>query len=105
MITIIVGHMGSDVVAANAVVAVVKDLISSFGWALSAGGSIIVGNELGAGNLDKAKDYGARLCKIAIISGIIAGLLAVGMIPGVLVVVDLTDTAAQYLIWMMIMCI
>jgi len=105
MITIIVGHMGSDVVAANAVVAVVKDLISSFGWALSAGGSIIVGNELGAGNLDKAKTYGARLCKIAIVSGIIAGILAVAMIPGVLVVVDLTDTAAHYLIWMMIMCV
>ena len=104
-ITIIVGHMGSDVVAANAVVAVVKDLISSFGWALSSGGSILVGNELGAGNLDRAKDYGARLCKIAIISGVIAGLLAVAMIPAVLVVVDLTDTAAHYLIWMMIMCI
>lgn len=105
MITIIVGHMGSDVVAANAVVAVVKDLISSFGWALASGGSILVGNELGAGNLDRAKYYGAKLCKIAIISGVFAGILAVAMIPGVLVVVDLTDTAAHYLIWMMIMCI
>ena len=105
MITVIVGHMGSDVVAANAVVAVVKDLISSFGWALSSGGSILVGNELGAGNLERAKYYGSKLCKIAIISGIFAGLLAVAMIPAVFVVVDLTDTAAHYLVWMMIMCI
>ena len=105
MITVIVGHMGSDVVAANAVGAVVKDLISSFGWALSSGGSILVGNELGAGNLERAKYYGSKLCKIAIISGIFAGLLAVAMIPAVFVVVDLTDTAAHYLVWMMIMCI
>ncbi|SCW37553.1 putative efflux protein, MATE family [Ruminococcaceae bacterium YRB3002] len=104
-ITVIIGHMGSDVVAANAVVAVVKDLISSFGWALSAGGSILVGNELGAGNLDKAREYGARLCKISIISGLLAGLLAVAMIPGVLSIVDLTETAAHYLTWMMVMCI
>ena len=104
MITVIIGHMGSDVVAANAVVAVVKDLISSFGWALSSGGSIMVGNELGAGNLEKAKLYGARLCRIAIISGFVAGGIAVMMIPAALTIVD-TPLAEHYLTWMMIMCV
>jgi len=105
MITVILGHMGPDVVAANAVVAVVKDLISGFGWALGSGGGILVGNDLGAGNLERAKVYGSWLCRIAIISGFAAGGLAVLMIPGVLAIVDLSDQAAHYLVWMMVMCI
>ncbi len=105
MITVIIGHMGSDVVAANAVVAVVKDLISGFGWALGAGGGILVGNDLGAGNLERAKVYGARLCRIAIISGLVAGLMAVLMIPGVLAIVDLNEQSSHYLVWMMVMCV
>ena len=104
MVTVIIGHMGDDVVAANAVITTVKDLISSFGWALAAGGSILVGNELGAGNLEKAKEYGSRLCKMAIISGLIIGVASLGLIPGILAIFDLTETAAHYLVWMMVMC-
>ena len=105
MVTVIIGHMNDDdVVAANAVMTTVKDLISSFGWALAAGGSILVGNELGAGNLEKAKEYGARLCKIAIVSGLIIGVAALGLIPGIFAVFELTDKAAHYLVWMMLMC-
>ena len=106
MVTVIIGHMNDDdLVAANAIMATVKDLISSFGWALGAGGSILVGNELGAGNLEKAKEYGARLCKISIVSGLIIGALSLGLIPGILAVFELSDTAAHYLVWMMVMCI
>ena len=64
----------------------------------------MVGNELGAGNLEKAKLYGARLCRIAIISGFIAGGIAVAMIPAALTIVD-TELAEHYLTWMMIMCV
>ena len=46
MISVILGHMGSDAVAANAIVAVVKDLVSCFCYALGSGGTIVVGNEL-----------------------------------------------------------
>ncbi|MBR2524393.1 MAG: MATE family efflux transporter [Clostridiales bacterium] len=105
MITVIIGHMDPDLVAANGVVAVVKDLISGFGWALGSGGAILVGNDLGAGNLDRAKIYGSWLCRIAIVSGLIAGVMAVLMIPGVLAIVDLTERASHYLVWMMVMCV
>ena len=56
-------------------------------------------------SLDRAKVYGARLCRIAIVSGLIAGLLAVLMIPGVLAVVDLNEQSSHYLVWMMVMCV
>ena len=64
-LTVIMGHLGNDAVAANSIVAVIKDLISCFCFALSAGGAIIVGNELGANKLDTAKEYGSKLCKLA----------------------------------------
>ena len=104
-VTAIIGHMNDDdLVAANAVIATVKDLISSFGWALAAGGSILVGNELGAGNLEKAKEYGSRLCKMAIVSGLIIGVASLALIPGIFAIFELTDMAAHYLVWMMFMC-
>ncbi len=104
-LTVIMGHLGSDAVAANAIVAVIKDLISCFCFALSTGGAIIVGNELGANKLDTAKEYGSRLCKLALYSGIVAGVIILASTPVVLHFVSLTDTAAHYLKWMMVMCV
>lgn len=104
-LTIIMGHLGEDAVAANSIVAVIKDLISCFCFALCSGGAIILGNELGANRLDTAKDYAKRLCKLGIYSGIVAGLIIFVSTPFVLEVVNLSETATFYLKWMMIMCI
>lgn len=104
-LTVIMGHLGSDAVAANSIVAVVKDLISCFCFALSSGGSIMVGNELGADRMDQAKEYGSRLCKLALYSGILSGLIIFASTPIVLQVVNLSDQAAFYLKWMLVMCV
>lgn len=105
MLSVIIGHLGSDAVAANSIAAVVKDLVSSFCFALAAGGSIVVGNELGAGNLDKAKDYGGRLLKLAIVSGIILGAITALLTPVIVHLVNLTPTSKKYLTWMLLMCL
>lgn len=105
MLSVIIGHLGSDAVAANSIAAVVKDLVSSFCFALAAGGSIVVGNELGAGNLDKAKDYGGRLLKLAVVSGIILGAITALLTPLIVHVVNLTPTSKKYLTWMLLMCL
>lgn len=104
-LTVIMGHLGSDAVAANSIVAVVKDLISCFCFALSSGGSIMVGNELGANRMEQAKEYGSRLCKLALYSGILSGLIIFASTPIVLQVVNLSDRAAFYLKWMLVMCV
>lgn len=105
MLSVIIGHLGSDAVAANSIAAVVKDLVSSFCFALAAGGSIVVGNELGAGNLDKAKDYGGRLLKLAVVSGIILGAITALLTPVIVHLVNLTPTSKKYLTWMLLMCL
>lgn len=104
MISVIIGHLGADATAANAIVAVVKDLVSCFCYALASGGAIVVGNELGAGRLEKGKLYGNKITKLTIISGIILGLLAALSTPVVIRIVDLTPTATYYLKYMLYMC-
>lgn len=49
------GHLGTDAAAANSVAAVVRDLICCFSGGIASAGGIMVGNELGAGNLEKEK--------------------------------------------------
>lgn len=74
MYSVIMGHLGSDAVAANSIANIAKNLIACFCLGVASGGGIMVGNELGAGNLETAKEYGGKLCKIAIVSGCICGV-------------------------------
>ena len=104
MISVIIGHLGGDVVAANSIAAVVKDLVSCFCFALAAGGAIVVGNELGAGKLDTARKYGDKLFRVAVISGIILGVLTAASTPLILKLVKITPDAKFYLMWMLLMC-
>ncbi|WP_455595153.1 MATE family efflux transporter [Cloacibacillus porcorum] len=104
MYSVIMGHLGSDAVAANSIVNIVKNLIISFCTGLANGGGIIVGNELGMGNLKQAKKFGAMLCKMAVISGVISGLLLIALSPLILNVTALSTLATSYLKWMLILC-
>lgn len=104
MITVILGHLGTDAASANGIAAIVKDLVSCLCFAIAAGSVIVIGNELGAGRLDKAKLYGDKLLKISIISGIILGLVAAASAPIIIHFTNLTETADKYLFGMLMMC-
>lgn len=104
MYSVIMGHLGSDAVAANSVANIVKNLLSSFCLGLGLGGGILLGNELGAGRLDRAKEYGGRLCHLALGCGVISALVLLAATPLVLAVTDLSPQAAFYLKWMLVMC-
>lgn len=104
MYSVIMGHLGTDAVAANSIANIVKNLVACFGLGLGSGGGIMVGNELGAGQLEKAKEYGRKLCKLSIICGAVSGLVLLGSSPLILAVTDLSDTANYYLKWMLVMC-
>lgn len=49
------GHMGTDAAAANSVAAVVRDIICCLSAGISSAAGIMIGNELGAGNLKRGK--------------------------------------------------
>lgn len=104
MYSVIMGHLGSDAVASNSIANIVKNLIVCYCIGLANGGSILVGNELGKGNLEQAKKYGRLLCRLAVISGLASGMILLAVTPFVLSFVILTPLALYYLKWMMILC-
>lgn len=104
MYSVIMGHLGTDAVASNSIANIIKNLIVCFCIGISTGGGIIIGNELGAGRLDTAKEYGRKLCRLSVILGIISGIVMFMLSPIILKFSNLSDTANDYLKWMTVMC-
>ena len=100
--TAIMGHMGADAAASNSVSAVVRDLICCVCNGIGSAAGIMVGNELGAGRLEKGKEYGIRLMKISYVIGFASTAVVLALTPLVVNMVILTDTARSYLTGMMV---
>lgn len=99
MYSVILGHLGNDAVAANSMAVVVRNLSSTFCFAIASAGGILLGNVMGEGKLDKAKHYASLVMRMTVISGFVgAGILLVCM-PLVLRFASnsLSDTAMGYL--------
>lgn len=97
MYSVIMGHMGTDVVAANSLVVVVRNFgtVLCFGIASAAG--IYVGKEIGANRLKEAEEDGSRSLKLTVAAGAIGGLIVAIASPFVLRYASLTETANGYL--------
>ena len=104
MYSVIMGHLGTDAVAANGIANISKNLVVCFCLGLGNAGSIIVGNRLGADRLQEAKEAGGTLTRTAIIAGIVSGLVLIALSPLITKMVDLTPTARGYLQKMLLIC-
>ena len=105
MFSVIMGHLGDDAVAANSIANIVKNIIACVCLGIGTGSGIIVGNELGIGNLEQARNYGRKLCTIAWIAGVISGIFLLLCSPFILNFADnLSDQAHQYLHTMLYIC-
>lgn len=96
------GHMGTEAAAANSISAVVRDLVCCMCDGLASGGGILVGNELGAGDLKKGKLYGDRVAKLAFMVGGLSSIIMFAVTPAVLKFVSITDEARGYLLQMLL---
>lgn len=100
--SVILGHMGSDAVAANSIASIVKSMVQCIIRGISAGAGILVGNLLGANELEKAKTYGGRITRISILIGVVTGTILIILSPFVSHVAPMSDTARGYLQFMMV---
>ena len=100
--TAIMGHLGVDAAAANSVAAVVRDLICCACLGVGGAAGIMVGNELGAGNLEMGKAYGIKLKNLSYVIGFASTALVLAVTPLVVRMVILSDTARSYLTGMMV---
>ncbi|WP_236146708.1 MATE family efflux transporter [Paenibacillus xylanilyticus] len=93
----IIGHVNSDLVAANSIASVVKNLAVVLCGGIATGGSVLVGKYLGQGELEKAKYAGNKMCFYALWFGVIAGCMILLIKPFVYSVANLNATAQSYL--------
>ena len=105
MFSVIMGHMGSDAVAANAIGQIVKNIVACFCNGLGVGAGIMIGNLLGAGKLEQARQEGGKLVRVSAVSGIISGLILLICSPLVMRFAGhLTEAAQGYLRFMLYVC-
>ena len=105
MFSVIMGHLGSDAVAANSVANILKNIIACVCNGIGIGAGIIVGNELGKGELERAREYGDRLFKLAVFTGAVSGLILLAVSPVLRIFTgSLSTQAHSYLKNMMYIC-
>ena len=96
------GHLGRDATAANSVASVVRDLVCCLCNGLAAGGGVIIGFTLGRGELDKGREQGIRIAKMAFLCGFASTVVMLLLTPALLAFVKLTDKARENLLWFML---
>ena len=100
--TAIMGHLGVDAAAANSVAAVVRDLVCCACNGIAGAAGILIGNELGAGQLERGKAYGIKLKNLSYAIGFASTALVLAVTPLIVRMVILSDTARSYLTGMMV---
>lgn len=96
MYSVILGHLGEDIVAANSVVNTIRQLATVLCFGMAYGGAIVLGKYMGAGNLELAERNAARLAKVTIISGVLGAVLMLCLYPVLPFIAELNETAAHY---------
>lgn len=105
MFSVIMGHLGSDAVAANSVANILKNIIACVCNGIGIGAGIIVGNELGKGEMERDTEYGNRLFKLAVFAGAVSGLILLAVSPVLRIFTgSLSAQAHSYLKNMMYIC-
>ena len=102
MYSVIMGHMGTDAVAANSFVTVVRNFGTILCFGTASAGGILLGNIIGMNKLEEAKDGATKVMKLTVATGIIGGLIVLGAMPIVLRYATLTEQAMHYLKYMML---
>lgn len=102
MYSVIMGHLGSDVVAANSLVTVVRNFGTTFCFGIASGGTILLGNIIGKNDMEEAKECASKLMKLTVLAGAVGGGLVLLVSPFVLEFASLTETAHRYLKYMLL---
>ena len=97
MYSVILGRLGSDIVAANSYAGTIRSLSTVLCFALANACAIIMGKTMGENKLDEARAQGRKFLILSILTGVLAGLAILAVRGFVVGNVNLTETAMSYL--------
>ncbi len=101
MYSVILGHMGTDVVAANSIVSVVRNLGSVLCFGIGSASGIIIGQILGENRVEDAKKASHTLVRLSVFAGVAGGLVVFLITPFVMSYAKLSPNALTYLLFML----
>ena len=102
MYSVILGHLGNDAVAANSIVNVVRNLGTVLCYGIGSASGIIVGQILGEGSIEEGIRAGHICLRLAVVTGIIGGIIVFIITPFALAKASLTPVALDYLKFMLL---
>ena len=91
MISIIVGRMGTEVVAGNSINNVTNQFATLFIFGLSSASSVIIGNTIGKGDYEKVKEYANTICILSFIMGILSAIVILILRPIIVNLYNVSD--------------
>ncbi len=95
--SVILGHISSDIVAANSITTVVRSLGTVVCFGVASAGGIILGKALGENQLEKAALYGKRLVGLAMLTALFGGGVVLLVRPFLLAWMNITPVVHDYL--------
>ncbi len=87
----ITGRVSSYYIAANSIIHNAWTISSMFMFGIAMGGSVIIGHEIGAKHFERAREYSRYFIHIAILVGIVAGILTVVIAPYIISFFNVSD--------------
>ncbi len=103
MNSVIMGHLGTDIVAANSIVTVVRELVTTVGFGMSSAAAIMLGKALGERKPEKALSDSSSLFRTTLLCGLVCGVILVAVTPLIPHIAKVSDTAASYMKVMMLL--
>lgn len=101
--SVIMGHLGSDVVAANSLATVARNFAMVGCNGLASGAGIYLGAKLGQGKEEEAKKDSGQILILTVLFSIVGGILILLARPFLVQAGDLSALAKQYLSQMLVL--
>ena len=98
----IIGHLSNDAVAAYSFVNIIRHFGVVLCYAVASASGIMLGNILGRGRIEEAKDGAKKLLIMTLLSAAVGSAIILILIPFILSFADLTMAAQEYLRMMML---
>ncbi len=100
--SVILGHIGSDMVAANSIATIVRNFALVGCNGIASGAGIYLGALLGSGKIKNAQKDAVVILQLTLLLAVAGGLIVVLSRPLIIEMANLTDSAKTYL-WQMLM--
>ncbi|MDA3730631.1 MATE family efflux transporter [Niameybacter massiliensis] len=88
---VVVGRLGTNVVAANSITNIINQLVIVFIQGVSNAGAAIIGNTVGQGDKDKVREYANTIILFSIVLGLISGVITYLVSPFIIAMYNVTE--------------